>query len=114
MQHVESRFSARPKHEGKAANVVFLENEYSAESKGDQNKIADTFTITTVCRVGLDRTSCGKTVTKSIILYDFSLEKWGFPKTYGTDPVSTGLKHLEWMICSRVCSALNLNISQLP
>ena len=43
-------------------------------------------------------------LTKTI-LYDFLLERWGFPKTYGTDPDSTGFKQLEWMIYSWVCSA---------
>ena len=42
---------------------------------------------------------------KKMILHDFSLERWGFPKTYGTDPVFTGFKHFEWMICSWVCLA---------
>ena len=44
-------------------------------------------------------------MTKNIILHDFSLERWGFLKTYGMDPDSTGFKRLEWMICSWVCSA---------
>ena len=57
------------------------------------------------CAVGLDRTSYDETVTKNIILHDFSVERWGFSKTYGTDPDSTGFKRLEWMICSWVCSA---------
>ena len=30
--------------------MVFRENEYGEEPKGGQNKIADTFTITTICR----------------------------------------------------------------
>ena len=50
VQNVESRFSVGPKHAGKFANVVFHKNEYSTELKEGQNKIADTFTIMTVCR----------------------------------------------------------------
>ena len=47
----------------------------------------------------------GETVTKNIILCDFSLERWGILKTYSTDSIYTGSKDLEWMICSWVCSA---------
>ena len=50
MQHGESWVSTGPKHTSKAGNLVFGENEYSAEPKGGQNKIADIFTITMVCR----------------------------------------------------------------
>ena len=35
----------------------------------------------------------------------FFSRKMGFLKTYGTDPVSAGFKHLEWMTCSRACFA---------
>ena len=49
--------------------------------------------------------SFDETVTKNIILHNFLLQTWGFPKTYSTDPVSTGFKHLEWMIYNWVCSA---------
>ena len=53
----------------------------------------------------LFQTSYAETVTKNIILRDFSLGRWCFWKTCGTDLVSTGFEHLERMICSRVCPA---------
>ena len=104
MQHLRSRVSAGPEHASEVGNVVFRENDYNAEPKGGQNKIADIFAITTVCRTfGSD--IIWRNFDKNIILRVFLLEIWGFSKTYGTGPVSTGFKHLEWVICSQVCWA---------
>ena len=33
------------------------------------------------------------------------MQRCGFQETCGTDPVSTGFRHLERMICSQVCPA---------
>ena len=79
---------------GKVGNVVFMKTSTVQSLKEARARLL-TLLQQRRCAVGLDRTSYGETVTKDIILCDFSLERWGFSKPYDTDSVSTGFKQLE-------------------
>ena len=90
---------------GKAGNSVSRENECGAEPNGGQNKTADTFTITMVCRkFGLDviRRNCDEKYNSKRFLDRktgfFENLRQGFSfysfQTFGKDDLQPGLSSI--------------------